>query len=580
MQDEENAGDRPGRSLVEPKAEDPLWPFLFEDVTERSGVNYTYRNGEEANQLTPLEAVGGGVALLDYDGDGLLDIFFTGGGYFASANQEGIKGHPHRLYKNLGNFRFRDVTREAGLDKPLFYSHGVTVGDIDNDGWPDLLVTGYGRVALYHNVAGPDGKRRFVDVTQEAGLGDVRFWSTGAAFGDLDGDGFPDLYICGVADWTWQNHKTNSYFQRRLQEWRHDIEYPKYFPGVSHAIFRNDGRGGFENWTDKAGINFKDLCAEEMGRGSGVVLADLDGDHRPEIIVANSSPNNFCFFNLSTPGRLLLAARPREQWVGPTGPRRQGSKGVDIGDPWETGLPAILFTGEDITLHRNSVMRKPKRTVSFPKYLVSNYSSSEGWGTAMVDWNNKGHQDLVVANGSYGRRTFAPETVPQPPMIFLGKGNGPFGVATGNPGGYFAQRHRGRGLAVGDLDKDGFPDLVITHLNEPVVILRNKGSSFGNHWVGVELRGTANRNLVGSKLVLKNGDRRLTRFVRGGGGYLSSGDPRFVFGLGKTPGPLELWVEWATGEPSLECYRDLHLDEYQSVVQGKGKQGTRKEATK
>src|SRR5262249_42399884 len=160
---------------------------LFRDVTPGSGVEHTYRNGEEAGHYSLLETLGGGVALIDYDGDGLLDIFLPGGGYYDGPDKKQIQGYPSKLYKNLGGWKFKDVTAEVGLDRPLFYTHGCAVADYDNDGWPDLLLTGWGGVVLYHNE--PDGKggRRFRDVTAKAGLTDWR-WATSAAWADLDSD--------------------------------------------------------------------------------------------------------------------------------------------------------------------------------------------------------------------------------------------------------------------------------------------------------------------------------------------------------------------------------------------------------
>src|SRR5438105_8239846 len=157
-------GDKPGSPAEVPG------PALFRDVTPASGVDFTYRNGQEADHYAILESLGGGVALLDYDGDGLFDVFVPGGGYFAGADNKEIKGHPCKLYKNLGGWKFKDVTAEVGLDQPLFYTHGVAVADYDRDGWPDLLVTGWGQMALYHNEADGKGGRRFVDVTRKAGL--------------------------------------------------------------------------------------------------------------------------------------------------------------------------------------------------------------------------------------------------------------------------------------------------------------------------------------------------------------------------------------------------------------------------
>jgi enediyne biosynthesis protein E4 len=203
------------RGPVTPERETPeeAGPALFEDVTERSGLRFTYRNGEDtADHLAILESLGGGVGLIDYDGDGLLDVFLAGGGGYTGADRKGIVGSPCKLFRNRGALKFEDVTAEAGLDKlaggkPWFYSHGVAVADYDRDGWPDLLVTGWRGVALFRNAAAdpkdPKKGRRFVDVTKEAGLGSGIDWATSAAWADLDSDGHPDLYVCQYVDWSW-----------------------------------------------------------------------------------------------------------------------------------------------------------------------------------------------------------------------------------------------------------------------------------------------------------------------------------------------------------------------------------------
>jgi hypothetical protein len=174
---------------------------LYRDATAESGVDVTYRNGEDAGRYAILESLGGGVAVFDYDGDGRQDLFFPGGGFFDGPDKKKVSGYPPKLFRNLGDFKFEDATAAAGLatladNQPWFYSHGAAVGDYDRDGSPDLLMTGYGRVALWHNEPGPGGVRRFREVTRAAGLLGPHFWSSSAAFGDLDGDGLPDLYMC------------------------------------------------------------------------------------------------------------------------------------------------------------------------------------------------------------------------------------------------------------------------------------------------------------------------------------------------------------------------------------------------
>ena len=195
-------------------AKEATGPPFFREVTADSGIHFTYENGEKAENFAILESLGGGIGLLDYNGDGLLDIFIPGGGYFAGDNKHDIRGRPCKLYKNLGNYQFKDVTKEVGLeDFPWFYSHGVAIGDYDRDGWPDILLTGWGRVALFHNEPvdpnDPAKGRKFVDVTEKAGLTDIT-WATSAGWADFDGDGFPDLYICQYVDWSFEkNHPTD-----------------------------------------------------------------------------------------------------------------------------------------------------------------------------------------------------------------------------------------------------------------------------------------------------------------------------------------------------------------------------------
>src|SRR5262245_38863688 len=270
---------------------DPSWapqevpegPAFFRDRTAGSGVDFTYRNGEEADRYTILESLGGGVALIDFDGDGLLDLFFTGGGYF---DGDQIKGHPCRLYKNLGGWKFRDVTAEAGLDTIDFYTHGCAVADDDRDGWPDLLVTGYGRVALFRNVAKEGGGRKFVETTGAAGLRDAS-WSTSAGFADLFNTGYPDLYVCHYVDWSFANHpacKGNAPGVER------DVCPPQRFKPLVHALYRNNGDGTFRDATAEQHLR-------DDGCGLGVVLADLNGDARPDVYVANDASNNHLYLN-------------------------------------------------------------------------------------------------------------------------------------------------------------------------------------------------------------------------------------------------------------------------------------------
>ncbi len=245
--------------IVQSEAEvDAMLPPFFQEV-QKSGIDFTYRNGEEAGHMAILESLGGGVGLIDYDGDGLLDVFVTGGGDYTGPDNKTIVGRPSKLYRNLGSFKFRDVTRETGLeDFPWFYTHGVAVADYDRDGWPDLLVTGWGRVALFHNEAidknNPSKGRKFVDVTSKAGLTGVT-WSTSAAWADFDGDGYPDLYLDQYVNWSWDNNPPGNYGAKAADGIPiRDVPPPKVFSGLRHKLLANNGDGTFRDVSDEAGL--------------------------------------------------------------------------------------------------------------------------------------------------------------------------------------------------------------------------------------------------------------------------------------------------------------------------------------
>jgi hypothetical protein len=549
-------------------------PPIFQDVTAASGIDFTYRNGEEANNLAILEALGGGVGLIDYDGDGLLDIFLTGGGYFDGPDKKTVKGQPCRLYKNLGNLEFTDVTTQAGLDRPLFYSHGVSVCDYDKDGWPDLLVTGYGRVALFRNVAGPNKTRAFVEVTRGAGLDMAHSWCTSAGWADFDADGWPDVYICQYVNWSWANNPACGAFYGKAPR---DICPPGRFQALPHKLFRNTGAGRFIDVTAAAGIHVPS-DDHDSGKGLGVVIVDIDGDGKPDIYVANDTSGNSLYLNRST-RRSMQRETIRFEEVGiQVGVARngaggsQGSMGVDAGDPFGTGVPALWvtnFEGELHALYRNDLDRgRPLfHFATSAAGIAAIGPHYVGFGTGFVDLDNDGWEDIFIANGHVARYPY-PGKVRQNPVVLLNQGQGTF-KQTKAAGDYCRMGHRGRGVAIGDLDNDGRPDLVISHVQEPVAILRNVADS-GNHWLGVKLATGDQRNVVGAKLVLEANGRKLTRFAKGGGSYLSASDTRHLFGLGKDDRSGKLTVHWPTGQPRAEHWNDLEIDRYHTLVQGTG----------
>ncbi len=541
---------------------------LYRDVTPRSGLDFTYRNGQEADHFAILESLGGGVALLDYDGDGLLDIFVTGGGYFDGPNKQQIKGYPSRLYKNLGNWKFRDVTKEVGLDQPLFYTHGCAVADYNRDGWPDLLVTGWGRMALYRNE--PDGKggRRFVEVTKEAGLPEG-LWTTSAAWADLDGDGYPDLYVCQYVNWSFANHPECVGYTSNVER---DVCPPKSFDGLPHKLYRNNGNGTFTDVSKEAGLRPipNDPDKQEPGKGLGVIIVDVDGDGKPDIYVANDTVDNFLYINHSTPGHF------RFEEIGlPSGVARDergvpnGSMGTDAADYDGSGRASLWCTNYENEMH--GLYRNTGRNI----FLFSTPASGiaaigqlyVGFGTGFLDLDNHGYPDLVISNGHVIRHPTA-AGVKQRPVLLRNRGNGRFADITRQGGPYFRGEHIGRGLALGDLDNDGRPDIVISHLNEPVSLLLNQAET-GQHWLGVELVGKEHRDVAGAKVVVEVSGRKLTRFAKGGGSYLSANDKRHLFGLGKAERIDLISVVWPWRGEQQWNGEEFKLDRYWRLVEGK-----------
>lgn len=573
---------------------------LFWDMTAQAGVQFSHHNGQEADQYAILESLGGGVALIDYDGDGFLDIFVTGGGYFDGPKKQDIRGHPCRLYKNLGNWKFQDVTQEVGLDKleggqPWFYTHGAAVADYDNDGWPDLLATGYGRLALFHNEAGPDGRRRFVDVTKKTRLDSDRAWSTSAAWADLDGDGYPDLYVCHYVDWSFQNNPLCEGYSPEVER---DVCPPKQFDAQPHTLYRNNCDGTFTDVSKEAGLRVprtpkeydqltylseqaKDALRRadrerDYGKGLGVIAVDIDSNGRPDIYVSNDTTDKLLYLNRSIPGTLRF--EEMGQVVGVAVDDRglpTGSMGVDAGDYDGSGRPALLVTNFENELHGLY------RNISKGGQVLFQFATASsglarigrqyvGFGTGFIDVDNDGWEDIFITNGHVIRHP-SRTTVRQRPVLLRNEGRQgnsrpvQFSHITAQGGAYFRADHQGRGVAIGDLDNDGWPDLVISHVNDPVTLLRNQASS-AHHWLGVQLVHPKHHDVVGATLTLKVGDWVLSRFAKGGGSYLSSSDRRLLFGLGQAQEVGRLTVQWPWGEQ--QTWDGLRIDRYWRLTAG------------
>jgi RNA polymerase sigma factor (sigma-70 family) len=539
-------------TVTEPKGPES---GIFRDITAEAGVDFTYRNGADAGQSTMLEELGGGVAVLDFDGDGLIDIFVTGGGYFAGPNKQQIHGHPCKLYRNRGNGTFEDVTHAVGLDGPGFYTHGAAVVDYDCDGWPDLLITGWSDLALYHNETDGKGGRRFVDVTAKAGL-PSGLWTTSAAFADLDGDGFPDLYLCQYVDWSFANNPTV------VQVDGKHVMCPKVFSGLPHKLYRNNGNGTFTDVSQEAGIR---PGGKDASKGLGVVIADVNDDGKPDIFVVNDTTDHFLYRNECSHGKFrfveigMQAGVARDDRGVPN-----GSKGVAVGDFDGSGRPSFFVTNDLNEVH--GLYKNTAATAfqfgSFKAGLAAIGQKYVGWGTAFIDYDRDGDLDLMIANGG------------QRPVLLRNVGKGKFVDVSAKAGVYFQQEHNARGVAFLDFDNDGRLDLIISHVNEPVVILRNQTLEKDHHWIGFELIGKNRRDVVGAKVLVETDSRTQTSFAQSGASYASSSDRRHLFGLGKTEKVKHIRVIWPGGQQ--QQWDGLAVDRYWRLTEGEGAEEVRK----
>lgn len=549
------------RIAVQP-ARQPTLPGAFLDVTPQSGMDFTYRNGEKADQYSILESLGGGVGLIDFDRDGLHDVFLTGGGYFDGEKNDQIRGHASRFYKNLGEWKFRDVTAELGLDQLLFYAHGCACGDYDQDGWQDLLVTGYGRLALYHNEAG----RKFVDVTEAAGLMPLRkevHWSTSAAWGDLDKDGHLDLFVGHYIDWSLQNHPRCPGYG---PDQPIDICPPDRFETLPQQLFLGDGQGAFREVASTVGL--------KPGKVLGVLLADINQDDRLDIYVTNDAVNNQLYLSQES-GKFLECGTERGVACNESG-IPDGSMGVDAADLFGTGHLSLFVTNfqqQTHALYQNDGRGYFDHASSLAgiRAIGQNYV---GWGTGFIDYDRDGDEDLVFTHGHVIRHPSPPQSLAQRPILMENDqsfNDAPrelsFTDASLAAGEYFQHPRRGRGLALGDFDNDGRTDMVISHVNASVVLLRNIAAK-EHAWLGVELVGKSNREPIGAGLLLEANGRRLGRVIKGGGSYLSANDRRVIFGLKDAKSVERLTVRWPGGESQTWEAKELGINRYVKLTEG------------
>jgi enediyne biosynthesis protein E4 len=498
----------------------------YVDVTAAAGLRWSI--GRMAPRGWNLvETMGGGGGFVDFDGDGLLDVYLVS--YTLERQADGTVPRD-ALYRNGGDGTFTDVTARAGLGGPM-RGMGLAVGDYDNDGAPDLYVSGYREHRLYHN----NRNGTFTDATAAAGLPGSG-WGTSAAFFDYDGDGDLDLFVCHYLDVDPEGALPCQMIGDRpfcaIDKLR----------GSRSALYRND-RGRFTEVGAAAGI------ARDDGKGLGAVAADFDGDGRVDLFQANDTSPNFLFHNRGdgTFAEIGLDADVAFDAAG----RARGAMGADAGDYDGDGaldLLVVNFTRQGYSLFRNTG-RGTFRDAAREMGLAEPSLPMSGFGARFFDEDNDGRLDVVVANG----HPFEPVAkvwpgirYAEPALLFENTGAG-FREAAPARAEALTRPMAGRGLAVGDVDNDGDPDVLLLAVGEPPRLLRNDGGN-RNHWLGVRLEGSrSNRDGVGAVVRVTAGGRRLTQARAGGTSYASASDPRLLFGLGSAPKAERVEVRWPSG---------------------------------
>jgi enediyne biosynthesis protein E4 len=528
----------------------------LEDATKKVGIQFSHSSTPEARYI--IESMSGGVLLFDYDRDGWLDIFFTNAPT-VDGLQKGQTAHG-ALYHNNHDGSFTDVTEKAGVGKPCF-GMGGAVGDINNDGWPDMYLTCHGGNILYRN----NGDGTFTDITKTAGVADGR-WSTGATFGDYDGDGFVDLMVTNYVEFDMNNlpvfgkGSTCKYMGIDVQCG------PRGLKGQGDSLFHNNGDGTFTDVSKKTGLD------DAFGfYGLSAVWVDFNNTGRLDLYVANDSNAAYLYRNDGN-GKFAEIAPESGTAFGEDG-HEQAAMGIAIGDYLHTGRPSIAisdFTDDNTPLYRNDG-KWQFEDVSYASGIGLPSVPLVKWGIAFVDLDNDGWLDLVTVTGHVYPQVDSLETrtkYREPKLVQYNQGDGTFCDASDQSGPAILEPRVSRGLAVGDLFNDGNMDLVVEDLQGSPMVLRNPGIP-GRHWVSFELAGTKSGRLaLGARLKIVAGGMTQTSQILSGGSYLSQNDLRVHFGLGAATKIDSLEIRWPSGQ--VEALKDLDADKFYSVLEGKG----------
>ena len=533
-------------------ASEPKCPIQLRDVTRQTGIDFVHTDGSSGKRYI-VETVASGLALFDYNGDGLIDIYFLNGRPLPGSSAPATR---NALYRNDGNFKFTDVTEQAGVGG-TGYALGVCVGDYNNDGYPDLYVNNFGRNVLYRN----NGNGTFTDVTRQAGLELDNHVGAGACFLDMDGDGHLDLFVANYVGFTFQNH--------RISYMNGFPAYvgPLHYPPTTNVLYHNNGDGTFTDVSVASGI------AAHLGSGMGVICADYDNDGDTDIIVGNDLRPNFVFQNDGT-GKFKEVGATLGLAYDALG-NVHGTMGVECADWNNDGWLDFYMTAYQrqlATLFQNKGGGAYFEDISRQTGAGSGTYPNVTWGTGMIDFDNDGHRDIFIACGHLidNVEQFDDTTHYQARNIVLrNTGQGKFENVSDQCGDGLLPALSSRGAAFDDLDNDGRVDVVILNSRREPTVLRNV-SSPTNHWLQVQLRGTkTNRDGIGARVTVTAGDLTQIDEVHSGRSYQSDFGKRLHFGLGQRRKVDQVRVKWIGG--GVDVVQDVGVDRVVMIVEGSGK---------
>ncbi|HVP00342.1 MAG TPA: CRTAC1 family protein [Bryobacteraceae bacterium] len=517
-------------------AANPSGPIAFEEISQPAGIAFTSDSSPTPQKHQP-EALVGGVAIFDFDGDGYADIYFVNGADMPSLEKTGPR-FKNRLFRNNHNLTFTDVTDKAGV-AGNGYGMGVAVGDFDNDGKPDLYVTNINGNQLFHN----NGDGTFTDIAAKAHVAGGMFngkkmWSIGAAWVDYNNDGLLDLFVANYCQWDPDHEQPCSINGNRV------FCNPRFYKPLPNTLYRNNGDGTFTDVSVETGI------AAHPGRGMGVAVADFDGDGFMDIAVANDDLPNQLFHNVG--GKKFEEVADEAGVALTEGGNVISGMGIEFRDLFNRGLPDLWITAieeQTFPLFKNLGRGQFAEATAMAGLGLSTAQMS-GWSNAMVDLDNDGWKDLYVARANVidNVALFTQRQYEEPNTVFRSLGNGKFQDVTSTTGPEFQKPAVNRGAAFGDLDNDGRMDLVVSVLNSKAKVFHNTTKN-DNHWVLLKLIGTkSNRMGLGAqiKVTAANGSIQYNHATTSTG-YASSSDPRVHFGLGASKTAKEIQIAWPSG---------------------------------